>query len=66
METWATMFKADLELLSRPRVFGYTGWRKNWAKASCELAVETPARNACMRDVVSRFNPTWMNAMYLA
>ncbi len=66
MEMWVTMFKADLELLFRLRVFGYIGWGKNWAKASCELAQDRLVRNAFMRDVVSRFNPPWMNALYLA
>ncbi len=34
LKTWATTTKADLEVLSGPRVFGYARWKKDWVKVS--------------------------------
>ncbi len=38
LKTWATTIKVDLEPLSGPRVFGHARWKKDWVKASSELA----------------------------
>ncbi len=38
LKTLATTFKADLEPLSGPRVFGHVRWRKGWVNVSSELA----------------------------
>ncbi len=35
--TWAIKLQEDLEPLSRPRIFGYALWRKEWVKVSSEL-----------------------------
>ncbi len=38
LKTWAITIKADLEHLSRLRVFGYACSRKDWVKVYSELA----------------------------
>ncbi len=38
LKAWATTINADLELLSKPRVFGHARWRKDWMKVASELA----------------------------
>ncbi len=53
LKTWATTIKADLELLSGPRVFGHTQWRKDWAKASSELAQDRRAWSTSVRGVIN-------------
>ncbi len=50
---WATTNKADLDLLSGPRVFGYTRWRKGGVKVSSELAQDLPAWSASVGDMVN-------------
>ncbi len=49
---WATTIKADLEPLSGPRVVGCACWRKYWAKVASELAKNSRAWSASVRDVV--------------
>ncbi len=49
---WATTIKTDLEPLSGPRVFGHAQWRKDWLKVSSELAQDSRAWSASVRDVV--------------
>ncbi len=53
LKTWATTIKADLEPLSKPRVFGHAQWRKDWVKVSSELAKDRRAWSASVRDVVN-------------
>ncbi len=50
---WATTIKADLETLSRPRVFGHAQWRKDWMQVSSELTQDSPVWSASARDVVN-------------
>ncbi len=52
LKTWATTIKADLELLSGPRVFGYERWREDWVKVSSELAQDYRAWGASIPNVV--------------
>ncbi len=67
--TWCRRAEDHLktwELLSRPRVFGYTRRRKDWIKASCELAQDQWTRGAYMCDDVNSISdasstrPGWM------
>ncbi len=57
---------ADLESLSRLRVFGHARWKKDWVKVSNELAQDRRAWNASLRDVVNSIGdagstrPGWM------
>ncbi len=37
LKTWATSIKADLEPISKPRVFGHARWRQDLVKVSSEL-----------------------------
>ncbi len=53
LKTWATTIKADVDLLSGPRVFGHTRWRKDWVKVSSELVQDRRAWSASVRDVVN-------------
>ncbi len=56
LKTWATTIKADLEPISRPRVFGHARWRKDWVKVSSELGQDRRAWSASVRDVVNAIN----------
>ncbi len=63
VKMWTFTIKADL---SKPRVFGHTRWRKDWAKDSSELAQDRRAWSASVRDVVNAIcdagstRPGWM------
>ncbi len=46
-------FKANLELIFVPRVFGHTRWRKGWVKVSSEYEQGHRAWSASVRDVVN-------------
>ncbi len=65
LKTWATTIKADVELLSGPRLFGHARWRKDWVKVPSELAQNRRAWSASVRDVVNSIgnaNSTrWLN-----
>ncbi len=52
-KTWATMIKADLGLLSGPRVFGCARWSKGWMKLSSEVAKDCRTWSASGHDVVN-------------
>ncbi len=47
------MSTADLEPLSGSRVFGYARWRKDWVKASSELAQDRQAWIAAVRNLIN-------------
>ncbi len=47
------MIKADLEALTRHRVFGYARWRKVWVKISSELAQDRRDWGVSTRNVVN-------------
>ncbi len=54
LKKWATTMKADMKSLSGPQVFGYYArWSKEWVKVSSELAQDSRAWNASVRDVVN-------------
>ncbi len=53
LKTWATTITADLELLSRPRVFGHARWRKDLVKVSSELGQDRRAWSTSVQDVVN-------------
>ncbi len=53
LKTWATTINSDLEPLSGPRVFGHARWRKDWVRASSELAQDRRAWSTSVRDVVN-------------
>ncbi len=63
---WATTIKADLELISGPRLFGHARWRKDWVEVWSELAQDRRAWSASVRDMVlavgdaGSSRPRWM------
>ncbi len=61
LKTRATTIKADLEPISRPRVFGYARWRMDWVKVSGELAQDLQAWSASVQDVVNSIGAAGSN-----
>ncbi len=53
LKTWATTNEAGLEPLSKLLAFEHARWKKDWLKASSELAHDRRAWNAFVRDVVN-------------
>ncbi len=45
LKTWAATIKADLELLSGPRIFGHARWRKGWVKVCLVSSHRTVERS---------------------
>ncbi len=61
LKTWATTIKADLEPISRPRIFGHARWRKDWVKVSSDLAQDRRVWSASVRDVVNSIGAAGSN-----
>ena len=51
LKTWLSTIKDDLDVLGLQKVYGLRKWKSDWLKICCEMAVDSNAWAATIRDI---------------